>query len=206
VARIQVETSYPGIHFLTRTRSWYWRLRGFPPECEHLEGDPHWMALLQPDVVYLRGKCAKRRDPVRPEASLCRDCLLHVLSNEIATHEGKVVAFEPDPANFSQYFYVAAEDNEAAGVTPELAAVLDHRLKTLPAACHRCSAAAAWLWFTRDEIVSLEETEKIQAAVGEALCPNHAAQQMRAMLERIAAANIFFINLPYGAAGAYLWF
>jgi hypothetical protein len=29
---------------------------------------------------------------------------------------------------------------------------------------------------------------------------------MRAMLERIAEANIFYINLPYGASGAYLWF
>jgi hypothetical protein len=164
------------------------------------------MASLQPDVLYLRGKAAKRREPGRPEASLCRDCLLHILSNEIATHEGKVVAFEPDPVKFSQYFYVAAEDNDAAGVTPELAAVIDQRLKKLPASCHRCSASAAWLWFTRDEIVSLEETEKIQAAAGEALCPNHAAQQMRTMLERIAEANIFYINVPYGAVGAFLWF
>jgi hypothetical protein len=206
VPRIQVETTYPGIHFLPHSRGWYWRLRGFPPECEHLQGDPKWMAALQPDVLYVRGKAAKRRDPARPEASLCRDCLLHVLSNEIATHEGKVVAFEPDPANFSQYFYVGAEDNDAAGVTPELAAVIEQRLDKLPARCHRCSASAAWLWFTREEIVSLEETEKIQAATGEALCPNHAAQQMRAMLERIAEANIFYINLPYGASGAYLWF
>ena len=57
-----------------------------------------------------------------------------------------------------------------------------------------------------EEIVSLEETEKIQAATGEALCPNHAAQQMRIMLERIAEANIFYINVPYGAIGAFLWF
>ncbi len=164
------------------------------------------MAALQPDVLYLRGKASKRRDPARPEASLCRDCLLHILVNEIATHEGKVVAFEPDPLSFSQYFYVGAEDNDAAGVTPELAAVIEQRLKKLPARCARCTASAAWLWFTRDEIVSLEETEKIQAAAGEALCPNHAAQQMRAMFERIPEANIFYINLPYGDAGAFLWF
>jgi hypothetical protein len=101
---------------------------------------------------------------------------------------------------------VGTEDNNASGVTPELAAVIEQRLAKLPSSCHRCSASAAWLWFTRDEIVSLEETDKILAAQGEALCPNHAAQQMREMFERIAEANIFYINVPYGSAGAFLWF
>ena len=206
MARISYREAYPSLQILPRSRNWWAGLKGAAPECIHLDENISWIAAVLPDTLYLRGKKTNRREPVRPEISLCFECLSDTFAAELESFPGRVVAFEPDPANFSQYFYVAAEDNEAAGVTPELAAVLDQRLKTLPAACHRCSAAAAWLWFTRDEIVSLEETEKIQAAVGEALCPNHAAQQMRAMLERIAAANIFYINLPYGAAGAYLWF
>ena len=60
-----------------------------------------------PDTLYLRGKRAVRRDPVRPEVSLCRDCLAETFTSEITAYPGRVVAFEPDPEIFTQYFFVA---------------------------------------------------------------------------------------------------
>lgn len=205
MSQISPENSYPGIRILPRSRNWWARLKGSPPECIHLEQSSDWMATLLPDTLYLRGKRAPQRDPARPEIVLCRMCFADIVASEAGRHEGCVVAFEPDPELFTQYFFVATPDFLAAGVAPEVAAALEKRLAREFGACVRCGERARWLWLSRAEVTSLDETEQIGAAAGEPLCATHGARKLCDAFEEIPEANLFYVNLPYGEAGAYLW-
>ncbi len=163
------------------------------------------MATLAPDTLYLRGKAALRRASPRPEVSLCRACLLGVLAAELAAYDGRVVAFEPDAENFTQYFFIAAPDFAAAGLLPEVAAAIEQRLAEPSGACSECSRPAAWLWLARDDVASLDEAGRIGAAMGRRLCAAHGAATLCGALEASAEANLFYVNVPYGEAGAYIW-
>lgn len=205
VAQIPLEQAYPALSFRARTRGWWARLMGQPAECVHLETEHHWMALLVPDRLYLRGKGSAVREPARPEVSLCRACLVGVIEPELAAHTGRVVAFEPDPATFSQYFFVASEDFEAAGLRPEVAAAIERRLQPAGESCEKCSRPGTWLRFSREDVASLDDVERIASAPGQRLCRAHGAAAFCRALGGIAEANLYYINLPYGDAGAYLW-
>jgi len=105
LATISLEAAYPGIEFLPSSRNWWAWLKGSPAECIHLDREAPWIATLLPDTLYLRGKKETRRDPVRPEVSLGLDCLSGAIREELNSYEGRVVAFEPDPEMFTQYFF-----------------------------------------------------------------------------------------------------
>ena len=137
--------------------------------------------------------------------ALCRDCLAETFTSEIAAYPGRVVAFEPDAEIFTQYFFVAQPDFEAAGLSPEVAAAIEKRLAQDLGACARCSRAATWLWFSREQVASFDETEQIAEAAGEALCGEHGARKLWTTFAGIPEANLFYMNLPYGEAGAYVW-
>ena len=47
--------------------------------------------------------------------------------------------------------------------------------------------------------------EQVAAAPGTAFCSRHGARNLLAAFERIKDANVFYMNLPYGEAGAYVW-
>ncbi|MGA8223620.1 MAG: hypothetical protein WB780_18370 [Candidatus Acidiferrales bacterium] len=205
MARISYEAAYPGVELSRRSRNWWAWLKGTPAECIHLDGGHPWMATLLPDTLYLRGKRAIQRDPVRPEVSLCRDCLLNVAAGELEAYTGRVVAFEPDAETFTQYFFVAAPDFEAAGLRPEVAAAIGKRLAQDATSCSDCARPANWLWFSRHAIESLDEVEKIGGEAGEWLCRAHGARKLSTTFEGIAEANVFYMNLPYGESGAYVW-
>jgi hypothetical protein len=205
MARLSLEQAYPGIRFRARTRNWWARLTRVAPECVHLETEQRWMATLVPDAVYLRGKPVVQRWPERPEASLCRDCFAAWLATELPRHPGRVVAFEPDAGSFSQYFFVDADDFAPAGLEVAVAGAIQQRLVELAGDCESCSAAATWLWIARDEVESLDEVDRIARARGRRLCPRHGPQALGACLGGFEEANLFYLNLPYGEAGAYLW-
>lgn len=206
MAQVSYDTAYPKLRFLPRSRNWWAWLKGMPPECIHLRGKTEWMATLLPDTLYLRGKSAVRRDPVRPEVSLCRDCLTGVIMAELEEYQGRVLAFEPNPEIFTQYFFVATPDFDAAGLAPEVAAAIKRRLAGEIGACAaRCTEPATWLWLSRQQIASLDEAEKIGEAPGEPLCSIHGARKLCGAFEEIPVANLFYMNLPYGEAGAYVW-
>jgi hypothetical protein len=177
-------------------------------ECVHLDDGTPWMATLSPDTLYLRGKAARHREPRRPEVSLCRACLVGALEADLAAFSGRVVAFEPDAESFTQYFFLATPDFEAAGLLPDVAAAIERRLARADGAdgaCEDCGHAAKWLWFSRGEVPSLDEVGSIAVAPGRRLCARHGARRLCASLETIAEANVLYINLPYGEAGAYVW-
>ena len=203
--RVTYEAAYPQIEWLPRSRNWWAWLKGTPAECVHLGGESAWMATLLPDTLYLRGKRAERREPVRPEVSLCRECLNEVARGELAAYEGRVVAFEPDAEVFTQYFFVERPDFEAAGLAPETGEAIEKRLEQEQAACAECGRAATWLWFSREAVASLDDAARIRETLGESLCSEHGAQKLLGAFERIAEANVFYMNLPYGEAGAYVW-
>ena len=163
------------------------------------------MATFVPDTLYLRGKASHLRRPMRPEVSLCRECLAGELERELSSHGGRVVAFEPDGESFTQYFYVGAEEFEAAGLMPELAQAIGRRLHQPMGDCRSCERAASWLWIPREQVESLDDVGKIASAPGEEYCANHGAQKLCGAFERVSDANLFYVNAPYGDAGAYVW-
>ena len=207
MARMAVEAAYPDIAFRAKSRNWWARLTRVPAECQHLETEFTWMATYAPDTIYLRGKGRKRHEPARPEVSLCRTCLLGQLEPELAEYDGRVVAFEPDAENFSQYFFVATEDLEAAGLQPEVSAAIAARLKSRSEACEHegCSRRATWLWLSRAEVASLDDFGSIGHAAGQHLCARHGAAKLCSMFAGIPEANLFYVNTPYGESGAYVW-
>ena len=163
------------------------------------------MASLLPDTLYVRGKRSIKREPARPEVSLCRNCLLHVATGELQAYPGRVIAFEPDAASFTQYFFVAAPDFEAAGLRPEVAEALAARLAQSAQPCAECVRPGTWLWFSRAELASLDDVERIRKAPGEWFCSQHGAAMLCIAFKKIAEANVFYMNLPYGEGGAYVW-
>ncbi len=141
MARLPLDQAYPGISFRPRSRNWLARLMRWPAECVHLEAGHAWMATFIPDTLYLRGKPSPRRDPTRPEVSLCLDCLTGLLEPELAAFPGRVVAFEPDPESFTQYFFVERNDFAAAGLRPEVAGAIEKRVENINGECSDCGAA-----------------------------------------------------------------
>lgn len=205
VAGISYREAYPGLQILPRSRNWWARLKGTAPECIHLRENISWIAAVLPDTLYLRGKRANRREPVRPEVSVCFECLSDTFASELESFPGRVVAFEPDAAVFTQYFFVATADFEAAGLAPETSAAIAARLEQGGETCRECSREATWLWFSQEQIQSLDEVQLIGTAPGEFFCGKHGAQKLLSAFEKFAEANIFYMNLPYGDAGAYVW-
>jgi len=205
LARISFREAYPGLQILPRSRNWWARLKGTAPECIHLGADIRWIAAVLPDTLYLRGKRANRREPVRPEVSLCLECFSDTFVAELESFPGRVVAFEPDPAVFTQYFFVGTTDFEAAGLAPETSVAITVRLEQNGETCRECSGGATWLWFSQEQIQSLDEVELIATAPGEVFCGKHGARKLLSAFEKFAEANIFYMNLPYGEQGAYVW-
>lgn len=203
--RVTYEEAYPGVEFLPRSRNWWARLRGVPAECRHLDEGHRWMATLLPDTLYLRGKASARRGRVRPEVSLCRDCLLDVVGKELTQFSGRIVAFEPDGEAFSQYFFVGRKDFGAAGLTSELSSAIGRRLDETAGNCSICEHSARWLWFSHAQIPNLDAASEISLATGERFCAAHGAERFCRAFRRISEANLFYVNLPYGDAGAYVW-
>lgn len=203
-ATVSVEEAYPGIEFLPRS-SWLAWLRDKPPQCVHLQPGASWSAKLLPDTLYLRGKRSPTRESIRPEVALCRDCLVETLGRELAAYPGNLVAFEPDPEIFSQYFFLNTPDFERAGLRPEVSRALEERLGQTGHGCETCDAPARWAWFSRDEISSLDEIERIREAPGELYCAQHGAERICRAFAAISEASLLYVNLPYGKAGAYVW-
>ena len=205
MARIALDQAYPGISFRPRSRSWLARLMRWPAECVHLEAGHAWMATFIPDTLYLRGKPAPRRQPARPEVSVCLDCLSGLLEAELAAYEGRVVAFEPDGETFTQYFFVGRDDFEAAGLLPEVAEAIGKRADNFDGPCVDCGAPASWLWISQREVSSLDQTDRIKESLGALYCAKHGAAKLCEALAKVQEANLFYVNVPYGDSGAYLW-
>jgi hypothetical protein len=205
MARINVDQAYPGISIRAGSRSLWARLMRWPAECVHLESGHHWMATFIPDTLYLRGKARLRRNPARPEVSVCFDCLAGLLEPELAASPSRVVAFEPDGESFTQYFFLGREDFAAAGLRSEVAAAILTRLDELDGACSDCGRPATWLWISRREVSSLDQTERIQSSPGALFCARHGAAKLCEALGQVEEANLFYVNAPYGDSGAYVW-
>jgi hypothetical protein len=205
MARLNVDQAYPGISIRPRSRSLWARLMRWPAECVHLENGHHWMATFIPDTLYLRGKARLRRHPARPEVSVCYDCLAVLLEPELASSPSRVVAFEPDGGSFTQYFFLGREDFAAAGLRSEVAAAILTRLEDLEGECSDCGKPATWLWISRREVSSLDQTERIAASPGALFCAKHGGAKLCEVLGQIAEANLFYVNAPYGDSGAYVW-
>jgi hypothetical protein len=163
------------------------------------------MATFIPDTLYLRGKASVRRKPARPGVSLCLACLRRQIEKELPRFSGRVAAFEPDGAEFSQYFFVGSNEFAAAGLQPEVAAAIGRRLEQPMDQCASCDGPATWLWFSREEIPSLDDVARIAMGRAEALCSQHGSRKLLESFTHTSEANLFYVNLPYGESGAYVW-
>lgn len=163
------------------------------------------MATFLPDNLYLRGKKRLLRNPARPEVSLCRECLCGLLERELAAYRGRVVAFEPHGETVTQYFFVAAPDFNEAGLKSEVADAISGRLGRPSGSCGACSRPASWQWISGKEVASLDDVGHITAAAGELLCSEHGAKRLCESLAAIPQVNLFYVNVPYGEGGAFLW-
>ena len=202
---MKLDKAYPSIPFLWRSRNWWARLTRVPAECVHLQTEPAWAATFVPDLLYLRGRASVRRQPIRPEVSLCRACLEGELQRELAQHPGRVIAFEPDSQIFSQYFFVGTHDFTAAGLQPEVAAAIARRLELPLGDCEVCERRASWLWLSQEQVPSLDEVNRIAMARGASLCAAHGAERLCRTFAQQNEANLHYVNVPYGDSGAYLW-
>ncbi|MGH9693194.1 MAG: hypothetical protein ACRD5Z_03550 [Bryobacteraceae bacterium] len=205
MAVVTLEQAYPDLAFRWRSRNWWARLTRVPPECVHLERDFSWMATFIPDTLFLQGRASAVRQPVRPEVSVCRECLVTELQRELPRYQGRLLAFEPDPDAFSQYFFISGNDFSASGLKPEIAEAIQHRLEQRLGACQGCDQQAIWLWIPRVQVETLDDAAAIATVKGQALCPAHGTQQLIEAFGAIKEANLFYVNVPYGEAGAYLW-
>jgi hypothetical protein len=218
VARLSLDQAYPGIAFRKRTRTWFARLMHILPECVHLEKQQDWMAMFAPDTLYLRGKAVRRElrpdrvvqpgetnGRLRPEVSLCRGCLLDLLEPELSGYHGHVVAFEPDAASVSQYFFLAVPDFEAAGLEGHVADAIRRRVEGLAGECSVCARSATWLWLSQREVGSLDHSQRIAESTGALFCSTHGASRLCRALAAVTDANFFYVNAPYGESGAYVW-
>jgi hypothetical protein len=203
--RIPIEDAYPTLAFRPKSRGWWARFSGAPAECVHLEHQTGWMATLVPHILYVRGKAVPQQQRVAPDVSLCRDCLLRILEPALAAYDGNIVAFEPDPDAVTQYFFVATPDFEASGLEPDLSAAIEERLARPEISCEECRRSATWLYVPRDQVASLDSFDDVRAAPGENLCALHGAARFCSALEKIPEVNLFYMNFPYGEAGAYVW-
>ena len=134
-----------------------------------------------------------------------RECLAGELERELSAHGGRLVAFEPDGESFTQYFYVGADDFGAAGLTPEVSQAIERRLQQPLGDCCACDRPATWLWISREEVPSLDDVSRLAAAPGQEYCAAHGARKLIAAFEQVSDANLFYVNAPYGEAGAYVW-
>ncbi len=94
---------------------------------------------------------------------------------------------------------------DPAGLRSEVSAAIAQRLAERGAACEACSCSAAWLWLSRGDVPSLDDTERVAAAPGKRLCATHGARTLCRALAAFPDVNLFYINAPYGEAGAYVW-
>jgi hypothetical protein len=205
MSRIPLEKSYPALAFRPRSRNWWAKLTGTPAECVHLDLEQSFIATLVPDILYVRGRSKPRRNPVRPEVCLCRDCFLQTLEPELAAYRGRVIAFEPDAETFTQYFFVAPADFDASGLEPNLSTTVTRLLSRRKESCAECGHSATWLWFSRAQVASLDDVDNMRAESAEHLCARHGAARLCKMLKNIPEASIYYMNVPYGESGTYVW-
>jgi len=205
MTRVSLAQAYPGISIRPSSRRLWARFMQWPAECIHLEKGHQWMATYIPDTLYLRGKARTRREPRRPEISVCFDCLSGLLKPELAATSARVVAFEPDGESFTQYFFLGREDFGAAGLRSEVGAAIEARLSKLEGSCSDCGDSANWLWISRREVSSLDQAERIETSPGALFCAKHGAAKLCETLGQIEEANLFYVNAPYGDSGAYVW-
>jgi hypothetical protein len=205
MARLSLQEAYPKISIRPRSRRLWARFMQWPAECIHMENAPHWMATYIPDMLYLRGKARARREPRRPEISVCFDCLSGLLEPELAATPARVIAFEPDGESFTQYFFLGREDFTDAGLQSEVSAAIETRLENMEGSCSDCGAPATWLWISRREVSSLDQADRIETSPGALFCAKHGAAKLCAALGQIEQANLFYVNAPYGESGAYVW-
>ncbi len=145
-----------------------------------------------------------RADP-RPDVSLCRDCALEFLERELSAFRGRVIAFEPDGENVTQYFFVPRDDFQSAGLVPELSEALRPP--------HRAAQRFVRIMFRSRamDVVSAKRGAKSRRfrqrlfREGRQLCAKHGAEQLCAALEKIEQCNLLYVNIPSGEAGAYVW-
>lgn len=207
MSRIPIHQAYPELSFRWRTANWLSRLIRMPAECVHLDTHSPWMATFLPDNLFLQGKNVKLRNPRRPEVSLCRDCFTKVFTKEASLYRGRAVAFEPDAESVTQYFFVPATDFDAAGVQPALSSAVGARLADLrnTTSCQECERPATWLWFAHGRVANLDAADLIREVAAEHFCASHGAQTVCRALTSLEHVNLFYVNVPHGEGGAYLW-
>jgi hypothetical protein len=84
-------------------------------------------------------------------------------------------------------------------------AAIEKRLENLQGECSDCGEPAHWLWISRREVSSLDQTERIETSPGALFCAKHGAAKLCEALGQVAEANLFYVNAPYADSGAYVW-
>ena len=93
-------------------------------------------------------------------------------------------------------FLWRSDDFAAAGLRPEVAAAIEKRAGEISGACSDCGAPATWLWISRREVSSLDQTERIENSSGALFCARHGAAKLCDALGKVQEANLFYVNAP----------
>ena len=205
MARLTVDQAYPGISIRPRSRRLWARLMRWPAECIHLENGHHWMATFIPDTLYLRGKARPRREPARPEVSVCFDCLAGLLEPELAACPSRVVAFEPDGETFHAIFFPGQGGFRRCGPAfrsgrrdPDAPRRTGRRVQRLRQAGNLAVDFAAGSFQPRPDGANSKPRP------GRFFAPSTEPRNCARPWDNCEEANLFYVNAPYGESGAYI--
>ncbi len=166
-------------------------------------------ATLLPDTLYLRGKrvVQSRASPARNRS------VPHLLDEYLVRRTRRISAASSSPSSptprscHAIFFRRAKRISQPAGLAPDVAAAIEKRLARR--IWRVCTMFDRWqLGFGCRETkwqASMKSNRSATRPGRASLCAAHGAAKLCEAFEDIPEANLFYMNLPYGEAGAYLW-
>lgn len=161
---------------------------------------------LEPDRVRLRnGAQAAVRQPPRPAITVCPDCLLALLQEELKNSERRIIAFEPAKEGARAYAFIEQQHLGDSGLAAEDVIHCQSLVAEPLGGCQKCGNPALFLLVKRG---STTESSQLASFRGgkEYYCPAHGRERLLGLLrERLPqGAAVEYFNFPYGERGVYV--
>lgn len=161
---------------------------------------------LQPDQVRLRNDVQTAvRQPPRPAISLCPDCLLTLLEQELTGGNRRVIAFEPSKEGLAAYAFVEQEHLGDSGLRAEDVIHCQSLVAEPLGGCQKCGQPALLLLVKRGLTTASGQLTTFRGGK-EYYCLAHGSERLLGLLhERLPKRTpVGYFNFPYGERGVYI--